>query len=225
MKLIFKSWFLLSKFFIRWHDARRGFNSTQLKNEEVMSGDYQASGRQDSATSDSSNSFFIDTNRAQLPRGIRQVRIIHYLLHKLIYFKTLNRVFVKKKNVTDWLDFFQIRPHLENMDNVPLLVSLFTDCDSSNTREMIVIMQDYGEVVCVLGSSANHANVSFLKKIFVKSNVNNRKLNHHYFMYQFLKKKNYYNLGFSIFASRCFISHWTTLSPSLPTCTSISSTL
>ena len=47
------------------------------------------------------------------------------------------------------------------MDNVPLLVSLFTDCDSSNTREMIVIMQDYGEVVCVLGSSANHANVSF----------------------------------------------------------------
>ena len=74
------------------------------------------------------------------------------------------------------------------MDNVPLLVSLFTDCDSSNTREMIVIMQDYGEVVCVLGSSANHANVSFFKKIFVKSNVNNRKLNHHYFMYQFLKK-------------------------------------
>ena len=51
------------------------------------------------------------------------------------------------------------------MDNVPLLVSLFTDCDSSNTREMIVIMQDYGEVVCVLGSSANHANVSFLRKI------------------------------------------------------------
>ena len=159
-----------------------------------MSGDYQASGRQDSATSDSSNSFFIDTNRAQLPRGIRQVRTVHYLLHKLIYFKTLNCVFV------------QIRPHLENMDNVPLLVSLFTDCDSSNTREMIVIMQDYGEVVCVLGSSANHANVSFFKKIFVKSNVNNRKLNHHYFMYQFLKK-NYYNLGFSIFASRCFISH------------------
>ena len=90
------SQFLLSKFFIRWHDARRGFNSTQLKNEEVMSGDYQASGRQDSATSDSSNSFFIDTNRAQLPRGIRQVRTIHYLLHRLFYFKTLNRVFVKR---------------------------------------------------------------------------------------------------------------------------------
>ena len=69
----------MSKFFIRWHDARRGFNSTQLKNEEVMSGDYQASGRQDSATSDSSNSFFIDTNRAQLPRGIRQVRTYYTL--------------------------------------------------------------------------------------------------------------------------------------------------
>ena len=189
MKLIFKSWFLLSKFFIRWHDARRGFNSTQLKNEEVMSGDYQASGRQDSATSDSSNSFFIDTNRAQLPRGIRQVRTYYTLFTAQInLFQNIESCICKKKFVTDWLDFFQIRPHLENMDNVPLLVSLFTDCDSSNTREMIVIMQDYGEVVCVLGSSANHANVSFFKKIFVKSNVNNRKLNHHYFMYQFLKK-------------------------------------
>ena len=66
--------FKTTVFLFRWHDARRGFNSSQLKNEEVMSGEYQAS-RQDSATSDSSNSFFIDTNRAQLPRGIRQVYI------------------------------------------------------------------------------------------------------------------------------------------------------
>ena len=135
-----------------------------------MSGEYQAS-RQDSATSDSSNSFFIDTNRAQLPRGIRQVHN-HISLRDIFQILFLLKLFIQKQ-------YFQIRPHLENMDNVPLLVSLFTDCDSSNTREMIVIMQDYGEVVCVLGSSANHANVSELAivrifkkcKNFVKSTI------------------------------------------------------
>ena len=53
-----------------------------------------------------------------------------------------------------------IRPHLENVDNVPLLVSLFTDCTPGTTCEMISIMQDYGEVVCALGSAANMNNVS-----------------------------------------------------------------
>ncbi|XP_015590634.1 transmembrane protein 94 isoform X3 [Cephus cinctus] len=54
----------------------------------------------------------------------------------------------------------KIRPHLELIDNVPLLVSLFTDCNNAVTREMLHIMQDYGEVVCVLGSSANAENMS-----------------------------------------------------------------
>ena len=53
----------------------------------------------------------------------------------------------------------KIRPHLEKIDNVPLLVSLFTDCTPSVTREMLHIMQDYGEVVCVIGSSANADNM------------------------------------------------------------------
>ncbi|XP_012271899.1 transmembrane protein 94 isoform X2 [Orussus abietinus] len=53
----------------------------------------------------------------------------------------------------------KIRPHLELIDNVPLLVSLFTDCNTAVTREMLHIMQDYGEVVCVLGSSANSENM------------------------------------------------------------------
>ncbi|KAG8227373.1 hypothetical protein J437_LFUL000381 [Ladona fulva] len=53
----------------------------------------------------------------------------------------------------------KIRPHLEQIDNVPLLVSLFTDCTPSATREMLHIMQDYGEVVCVMGSSANAHNM------------------------------------------------------------------
>ncbi len=52
-----------------------------------------------------------------------------------------------------------IRPHLENVDNVPLLVSLFTDCVPEATKDMIAIMQEYGEVVCVVGSSANMLNM------------------------------------------------------------------
>ncbi|XP_031627987.1 transmembrane protein 94 isoform X2 [Contarinia nasturtii] len=52
-----------------------------------------------------------------------------------------------------------IRPHLENVDNVPLLVSLFTDCSAEATREMIMIMQNYGEIVVCIGSSASSANV------------------------------------------------------------------
>lgn len=35
----------------------------------------------------------------------------------------------------------KIRPHLEHIDNVPLLVSLFTDCTPPVTREMLQIMQ------------------------------------------------------------------------------------
>ncbi|KAL0840966.1 hypothetical protein ABMA28_014754 [Loxostege sticticalis] len=52
-----------------------------------------------------------------------------------------------------------IRPHIEQVDNVPLLVSLFTDCTARSVRSMIQIMQDYGEVVCVMGSAANCLNM------------------------------------------------------------------
>lgn len=61
----------------------------------------------------------------------------------------------------------KIRPHLEQVDNVPLLVSLFTDCTVSTTREMIHIMQDCKEIVCVMGSSANADNVG----IFLQANA------------------------------------------------------
>lgn len=53
-----------------------------------------------------------------------------------------------------------IRPHLENVDNVPLLVSLFTDCSAEATCEMLMIMQSYGEIVVCLGSSASSSNVA-----------------------------------------------------------------
>lgn len=48
-----------------------------------------------------------------------------------------------------------IEPHLKNVDNVPLLVSLFTDCSPEATHEMLRIMQTHGEVCVVMGSSAN----------------------------------------------------------------------
>lgn len=48
-----------------------------------------------------------------------------------------------------------IEPHIENVDNVPLLVSLFTDCSPEATKEMLRIMQRHGEVVVVMGSSAS----------------------------------------------------------------------
>ncbi|XP_028171231.1 transmembrane protein 94 isoform X3 [Ostrinia furnacalis] len=52
-----------------------------------------------------------------------------------------------------------IRPHIAQVDNVPLLVSLFTDCTARSVRLMVQIMQDYGEVVCVMGSAANCLNM------------------------------------------------------------------
>ncbi|XP_044733631.1 transmembrane protein 94 [Chrysoperla carnea] len=60
-----------------------------------------------------------------------------------------------------------IRPHLESIDNVPLLVSLFTDCTPNVTTEMLRIMQDYGQSVCVLGSAANADNID----VFMQANI------------------------------------------------------
>ena len=116
-KLDRNPWFLD---FPRWTSNKRNFESTtQLKDGHFR----MSSSRQASVTSDSDPFDYDMSNRAQLPKGINN-----------------------------------IRPHLESMDNVPLLVSLFTDCTPANTREMIMIMQEYGEVVCVMGSAANHHN-------------------------------------------------------------------
>lgn len=61
----------------------------------------------------------------------------------------------------------QVRPHLQSIDNVPLLVPLFTDCTPETMCEMIKIMQEYGEVTCCLGSSANLRNSC----LFLQSDV------------------------------------------------------
>uniref|UniRef100_A0A671URN8 Transmembrane protein 94 n=1 Tax=Sparus aurata TaxID=8175 RepID=A0A671URN8_SPAAU len=61
----------------------------------------------------------------------------------------------------------QVRPHLKNIDNVPLLVPLFTDCTPDTMCEMMKIMQENREVTCCLGSSANFRN----SLLFLQSDV------------------------------------------------------
>jgi hypothetical protein len=46
-----------------------------------------------------------------------------------------------------------IRKHLKEVDNVPLLVSLFTDSTPATTKSMIEIFRENGEVVLSLGSA------------------------------------------------------------------------
>ena len=53
-----------------------------------------------------------------------------------------------------------VRPHLENVDDIPLHVSLFAECSSSAMLEMIKIYREYGETVAVFGSALNHASYS-----------------------------------------------------------------
>lgn len=61
----------------------------------------------------------------------------------------------------------QVRPHLKNIDNVPLLVPLFTDCTPDTMCEMMKIMQENREVTCCLGSSANFRNT----RLFLQSDL------------------------------------------------------
>uniref|UniRef100_A0A3Q0RLN8 Transmembrane protein 94 n=1 Tax=Amphilophus citrinellus TaxID=61819 RepID=A0A3Q0RLN8_AMPCI len=61
----------------------------------------------------------------------------------------------------------QVRPHLKNIDNVPLLVPLFTDCTPETMCEMITIMQENREVTCCLGSAANFRN----SRLFLQSDL------------------------------------------------------
>lgn len=46
-----------------------------------------------------------------------------------------------------------IRDHIERVDNVPLLVSLFTDATPSTTRDMLGIYQENDESVLAVGMS------------------------------------------------------------------------
>jgi len=51
-----------------------------------------------------------------------------------------------------------VRPHLRDVDDIPLHVSLFAECDPASMVEMVRIYRENGEVVCVIGSSMNPVN-------------------------------------------------------------------
>ncbi|CAJ0630376.1 563_t:CDS:10 [Entrophospora sp. SA101] len=51
-----------------------------------------------------------------------------------------------------------IKDHLEDVDDIPLHVSLFAECTPEANLEMIKIFQGYGEVVCCIGSALNSFN-------------------------------------------------------------------
>ncbi|KAJ1984624.1 hypothetical protein H4R34_000527 [Dimargaris verticillata] len=51
-----------------------------------------------------------------------------------------------------------IRPHLENVDDIPLQVSLFAEANWQAVREMLRIYQEEGEVVCCIGSGLKASN-------------------------------------------------------------------
>jgi hypothetical protein len=66
----------------------------------------------------------------------------------------------KKHNVSKLpVGVSSIREHLEKIDNVPLLVSLFTDSTFDTAAEMIKIMQENGETVLIFGSDQKPENI------------------------------------------------------------------
>ena len=56
----------------------------------------------------------------------------------------------------------KVRSHIEKVDNVPLLVPLFTDCSPDAVVEMIKIMQENGEVVLCMGNAWVRENIGIL---------------------------------------------------------------
>lgn len=57
-----------------------------------------------------------------------------------------------------------IKRHLEEVDNVPLLVSLYTDSTPETISEMISIFQENNEVVMGVGSSLKESNAALFSK-------------------------------------------------------------
>ena len=53
-----------------------------------------------------------------------------------------------------------IRPHLKEVDDIPLHVSLFADCSTRSICEMIKIFQENGEIVCCLGNALSYTNTA-----------------------------------------------------------------
>ena len=60
-----------------------------------------------------------------------------------------------------------IKEHLQTVDNVPLLVNLYTDSTPSTISQMITIFRDYGEIVLTIGNCFR----SYNQNIFYTSNI------------------------------------------------------
>lgn len=48
----------------------------------------------------------------------------------------------------------EIKNHLKTVDNVPLLVNLYTDATPETVKSMVEVFNDYGEIVCSIGSGS-----------------------------------------------------------------------
>ncbi|KAF9128590.1 hypothetical protein BGW39_004945 [Mortierella sp. 14UC] len=70
-----------------------------------------------------------------------------------------------------------IRPHLEAVDDIPLHVSLFAECGPEAATDMIKIFQDYGEVVCCIGSALNINNTAAFAKADISVGMEPIKMN------------------------------------------------
>lgn len=53
---------------------------------------------------------------------------------------------------------FNIRPHLLDVDDIPLHISLFAECDAQSVSEMLSIYKENEEVVVAIGSTLNWSN-------------------------------------------------------------------
>lgn len=52
-----------------------------------------------------------------------------------------------------------VRPHLENVDDIPLRLPLFANADADSVTEMLKIFQENGEVVVAVGVSTHETNI------------------------------------------------------------------
>eukprot|EP00605_Chrysophyceae_sp_TOSAG23-4_P000556 GSChrysophyteH1.ASY1.ANO1.627.1 assembled CDS len=56
-----------------------------------------------------------------------------------------------------------IKRHLQEVDNVPLLVSLYTDSTPESSRQMVEVFRSYGEIVLAVGSAYRASNNSIFR--------------------------------------------------------------
>lgn len=72
-----------------------------------------------------------------------------------------------------------VRHHINEVDDIPLLVPLFAESTSQTTREMIRIFQEHDEIVCCIGSSLNGENLETfnLADVSIAFNPFNKEVN------------------------------------------------